>query len=130
MLLSCKKDPKGLLLDNWFVPKRPQSYQNRRGTMLQKFSKCEVKAWLWWNLIILPPLWFYMKSHFGWYKQPKNVIFGKFRDSELWILVNLGLESCSNLLKSKFRFFKIVKINIFETFEFTKIWFHVKSERQ
>ena len=33
-------------------------------------------------------------------------------------LVNLGLEWCSNLLKSKFRTFKIVKINIFGTFEF------------
>ena len=41
----------------------------------------------------------------------KNVIFGIFRDSELCILVILGLESCSNLLKSKFRTSKIVKIN-------------------
>ena len=56
--------------------------------------------------------------------------FGNFRDSELWILVNLGLESCSNVLKSKFRTSKIVNINIFGPFAFTKIWFHVKSEWQ
>ena len=31
--------------------------------MLQKLSKCEVKAWLCWHLIILPPLWFYVKSN-------------------------------------------------------------------
>ena len=70
-------------------------------TMLQKLSKCEVKAWLCWNLIILLLLRFYMKSHFGKFKRTKNVIFGKFRDSELWNLVNLRLESCSNLLKIK-----------------------------
>ena len=38
-------------------------------TMLQKLSKCEVKAWLCLNLIILPPLWFWwiqtvQKCHF------------------------------------------------------------------
>ena len=30
-------------------------------TMLQKLSKCEVKAWLWRNSIILPSLQFYLK---------------------------------------------------------------------
>ena len=70
-------------------------------TMLQKISKCEVKARLYWNLIILPPLRFCVKSHFGKFQRSKNVIFGNFRDAELWILVNLGLESCSNLLKIK-----------------------------
>ena len=45
-------------------------------------------------------LQFYVKSNFNKFKYAKNVIFGKFRDSELWILVNLGLdESCSNLPK-------------------------------
>ena len=95
-------------------------------TMLQKLSKYEVKAWLCRNLMIFLPLRFYVKSNFGEFFQSKNVIFGKFRDSELWILVNLGLECCSNLLKSKFRTSTIVKINIFGSFEFTKIWFHVK----
>ena len=49
-------------------------------TMLQKPSKCEVKAWLYWNLIILQPLRFYVKSNFGEFKQFQNVIFGNFRD--------------------------------------------------
>ena len=68
-------------------------------TMLQKLSKYEVKAWLCWNLMILPPLRFCVKSYFGEFKRSKNVIYGNFRDAELWILVNLGLESCSDLLK-------------------------------
>ena len=52
-------------------------------TMLKKLSNCEVKAWLCWNLMILPPLRFYVKSNFGEFKRSKNVIFGNFRDSEL-----------------------------------------------
>ena len=49
-------------------------------------------------------------------------------DSEIWILVKLGLESCSKLLKSKFRTFKIAKNDIFGPFEFANIWFHIKLE--
>ena len=58
----------------------------------------------------------------------QKFISGNFGDSKLWILVNLGLESCSNLLKLKFRVSKIGKTDIFGLFEFAKIWFHVKSE--
>ena len=97
-------------------------------TMLQKLSKCEVKAWLFWNLIIFPPLRFCVKSHFAKFKRSKYFIYSNFRDTELWILVNLGLESCSNLQKSKFRTSKIGKNNIFGPFEFAKIRFHVTSE--
>ena len=68
-------------------------------TMLQKLSKCVVKAWLCWYLISLPPLRFCVKSHFGESKRSKNVVYGNFRDAELWILLILGLESCSDLLK-------------------------------
>ena len=53
-------------------------------TMLQKLSKCKVKASLYWNLIILLPLRFYMKSNFGEFKWCKNVIFANFRGSEFW----------------------------------------------
>ena len=70
-------------------------------TMLQKLSKCEVKAWLCWNLIILPTLRFCVKSHFGEFIRSKNVVFCNFRGAVLWILVNLELESCSDLLKIK-----------------------------
>ena len=48
--------------------------------MLQKLSKCSVKAQLCLDLIILPPLQFYMKSNFGEFKRSKNVMFGNFRD--------------------------------------------------
>ena len=97
-------------------------------TMLQKLLKCEVKAWLCQNLIIFPALQFYVKYSLGEFHQSKNVTFGNLGDSELWILVNLGLESCSNLLKSKFRTSKIVKIKIFGLFEFPKMWFRIKTE--
>ena len=52
--------------------------------MLQKLSKCEVKAWLCWHLIILPPLRFYVKSNFGEFTWSKNVIFDNLRGSEFW----------------------------------------------
>ena len=64
-----------------------------------------------------------VKSNFGQFKRSKNVIFGNFRDLELWNLVNLWLESCSNLLKSKFLTSKIAKNDIFGLFEFVKIDF-------
>ena len=89
--------------------------------MFQKLSKCEVKARLCWYLIILPPLWFYVKSHFGEFKRSKIVIFGNFRDFEF--LENMGLESCTNLLKSKFRTSNIVKINILDCFNSPKLDF-------
>ena len=72
-----------------------------RCTMLQKLSKCEVKAWLCLNLIILPGSRFYVKSNYGKIKRSKNVICGNFRDSDLLILVNLALKKCSNLPKIK-----------------------------
>ena len=86
-------------------------------TMLQKLSKCEVKAWLCRSLIILLPLRFNVKWNFGEFKRSKNVIFENLRDSKLWILVHLALESCFNLLKSKFRESKIAKNDIFWPFE-------------
>ena len=102
--------------------------KNYKGTMLQKLSKCEAKAWLCWMLMILPLFRFYVKSNFDEFKRSKNVIFGNFRNCELWILVNFLLESCSNLLKVKFRTFIIAKNDIFGPLEFAKIWFHVESE--
>ena len=98
--------------------------------MLQKLSEFDVKAWICWYLLILPPFRFYVKSILGNFKRSKNVLFGNFRDCELGILVNLGLGSWSNLLKSKFRASKFAKNYIFELYEFTKIWFHAKSERR
>ena len=70
-------------------------------TMLQKLSKCEVRAWLCRNLIILPSLRFHVKSNFGEFKRSKNVIFGNFEHWSLNFLVNLGLENCSHFLKIK-----------------------------
>ena len=108
-------------LQNWLL-------SSHSPHMLQKLSKCEVKPWLCWNVFMLPPLRFYMKSNFGNFKRSINVNFGNFRDCEFGNLVNLGLESCSNLRKSKFRTFEIVKNDIFGPFDFPKIWFHVISK--
>ena len=82
----------------------------------------------------LVKIWsFYSHSDFTWNPILVNSISPKMSflailDTELWILVNVGLESCSNLLKSKFRTSKIAKNDIFELFDFTKIGFHVKPE--
>ena len=57
--------------------------------MLQRLLKYEVKAWLYQKIILLP-LWFYVKSNFGEFKQSKNVILGNLRDSELWIFRKFG----------------------------------------
>ena len=97
-------------------------------TMLQKLSKCEVKNWLCWNLIILLLLRFYVKSNFGEFKRSKNVILANFRGSEFWFWKLWATFKSQIYQKSKFRVSKIAKNDIFEPFEFTKIWFHVKSE--
>jgi len=44
---------------------------NKSFTLLQKLSKCEVKAWRCWNLIILLPLRIYVKSNFVNSNRPK-----------------------------------------------------------
>ena len=62
-----------------FMEKMYSYGQKYKSTMLQKLSKCEVKAWLCQNLIILLPLRFYVKSNFGESKRPKYVIFDHFR---------------------------------------------------
>ena len=88
--------------------------------MLQKLSKCEVKA----KPEILP---FYCHSDFT-----RNPILVNSNGQEMSFLailetlnfeflVNLELESCSKLLKSKFRTSEIVKINIIGPFEFPKM---------
>ena len=132
VLLSMWKKPSNLNSVSNFgrnfqqVPKYAQIWP--QGTMLQKFWKCEVKAWLSWNLIILPLLQFYMKSNFGVFKQSKNVILTIFRGSEFRFLVNL-----SNFQVQKLPKFKVLSLSNcqkwhFGPFEFTKIWFHVKLE--
>ena len=68
-------------------------------TMLQKHSKWEVKAWLCWNLTILLPLRFYMKSNFGEFKLSRNVTFGNFR---LWRFCILIFSQFEQLSTSKF----------------------------
>ena len=90
-------------------------------TVLQKLSKCEVKAWLCWNLIVLPPLRFYVKPNFGEYKQSKMAFlailealtfnFGQFEQffkSQIYQI-------------SKFRSSIIVKKAIFEIQHLAKL---------
>ena len=48
---------------NWFHVKFKEA--EKLCTMLQKLSKCEVKAWLCWDLCILQPIRFYVKSNLG-----------------------------------------------------------------
>ena len=90
-------------------------------TMLQKLSKCEVKAWLCWYLIILPPPRFYVRSNFAEFKRSKNVVFGNFRGSEFWFLVNLSNFQVPNL--PKFNVSKIALNDIFGLSKSAKLWF-------
>ena len=133
MILSFKIEMVYYLSNMTFHPKKyfQNHLQNMDGcldTVLQKLSKCEGKAWLCWNLTILLPLRFCVKSNFGEFKRSKNVIFDNFRDSELRILVNFGLESCSKSIKIKIQNLKNCQNDIFGPFDFAKIWSHVKSE--
>ena len=70
-------------------------------TMLQELSKCEVKARLCWNMIILPSLQFYVKSNFDEFKRFKNVIFDNFRNTELWIFGKFGTLKLLKFIKIK-----------------------------
>ena len=82
--------------------------------------KCEVKAWLFWSLIILPSLRFYVKSNFGECKRSKNVICGNSRGSESWFLVNLSTFQDPNFPKFKVLSLQNCQIWHFEPFEFAK----------
>ena len=69
-------------------------------TMLQKLSKCEVKVH--YTRIDLP-------LNFAWNQfwqdlNVKNCHFYNFRDSQLWILVNLGLEKWLKYTKIKIQY--------------------------
>ena len=71
----------------------------------------------------------YVKSNFGEFYQKMSYL-AILDTLNFEFLVNLGLESCSNLQKSKFRTPKIVKNDILGPFDYIKILFHVKSEWQ
>ena len=86
-------------------------------TMLQKLSKCEVKAWLCWNVIILPTLQFYVKSNIGGFNRSKSVIFANFIDSELWIF---GKFRTWKLLK--FTKIKIENLKNCQKWHFWTVW--------
>ena len=59
------------------------------------------QAWLCWSWISLLPLRLYMKSNFGEFKRSKNVIFGNFRDSEIWSFGKFGTLKLLKLSKTK-----------------------------
>ena len=46
-----------------------------------RFAPETFKMWKCWNLIILLPLRFFVKSNFSKFKRSKNVLFGNFRDA-------------------------------------------------
>ena len=67
-----------IILENCFQFGRNKSFHLHQSTMLQKFSKCQVKAKRSGNLIILLPLKFYVKSNFGGLKRSKMWLFAVF----------------------------------------------------
>ena len=75
--------------------------KSAKSTMVQKLSKCEVKVWLCWHLMILPPVRFSVKPNFVKFKWSKNVILGNFRDSELWMFGKFGTWKLLKFTKNK-----------------------------
>ena len=63
------------LIRHTFVTELSKTKEYYVYTMLQKLSKCEVKAWLCRNLLISLPLRFYVETNLGTFKRSKNVIF-------------------------------------------------------
>ena len=92
-------------------------------TMLQKLEKCEVKAY---NVEIQEFNW----NQFWQNLNIKNSLFSMLEalNFEFWSIWDL--ENGSDLLKSKFRTSIISKKWHFWPFQFTKIWFQVKSDLQ
>ena len=66
-------------------------------TMLQKLSKCEVKAAWYGDFSNLLPPRFYVKSNFGVIKRSKNAIFANTRGPEFSFSINLSNFSTPNL---------------------------------
>ena len=76
---------------------------------------------------------FYSHSDFAWFQifvnlnSPKMLLLVILETLNFEFLENFGLESCSNLSKTKL-WTSNAKNDIFGPFEFTKIWFHVKEQ--
>ena len=106
-------------------------FESKKSTLCSRNFK-NVKLWLDFAEV----WWFYCHSDFAWNQilaisnGTKMSFLAILETLNFEFLVNLGLESCSNLLKSKFRTSKIAKNDSFGLYELTKIWFHVKSEWQ
>ena len=80
--------------------------------------------------IKIETLYYCQKLHFGEFKQSNNVNFDNFRGCEFWFESIWASFKSQNYHDSKFRVSKIAENDIFELFEYTKIWFHIKSEWQ
>ena len=77
-------------------------------TVLQKFSKCEVKAAWCGNLLILLPLKFYVKSNFGELKGSKIWFLAILEGLKFWFLINLC--NCSMLTMTKIQSLKSLEL--------------------
>ena len=82
-------------------------------TMLQKLSKCEIKATRFVNFTICSPRRFFVKSNFDKFKQSKNVIFGNFGGSEIFVFQFEPCFKSQIYTNSIFRVSEIVKMAIF-----------------
>ena len=93
-------------------------------TVIQKLSKCEVKVWLCWNLIILPPLRIYVKSNLGKFKHPKMPFLAILEVLKFDLSKSEQLSSPKFTKNSKFRVSEIAKLTfldrlILPKFDFT-----------
>ena len=77
-------------------------------------------------------MWSKGHSNFAWnqilanWNGPKMSFLAILETLNYEFLVNLGLDSYSNVLKTNLRTSEITKSDIFGPFQFAKIWFHAK----
>ena len=82
-----------------------------------------------WKLFNLAATQILCENKVQWIQTVKNVIFGTFRNSQLWFLVNLSLFSGSKFTKIQNWVSQIVNIAIFEVQIFPKL-ISCKIEKQ
>ena len=94
--------------------------QDTTNTQCGNYRNLLSHFWQYDNLTATPIL---REIKFWWIQTVQKCHFWQFRDSEHWILVNFGLESCSNLLKSKFRTSKMAKMTFLDCLNSPKFGF-------
>ena len=90
------KIPPSVSNRNWFCKKKKKFMYSNYSTMLQKLSKCEVKAWLCWNLII------FRQSYLTWNEISVNSDGPKMLIFTILEVLNFDFSKFEQLSRPKF----------------------------